>query len=213
MNGKLLVKPIIHYLAQQLTITNLHLGWIPIRFIDEGVGDMKKTVTILFVAALLFNGASQGEGKADLSKNALSLETELQLPAITSSASNLNRGFLKQNKIAIGTVLQSHHFDKYDYHDYNESHNGIYLNINRWSTGVFQNSADVQSVFITYNPTLYTNKSFVVNLVTGIANGYEGWEYAQGDYIPILGVSAQWTYLKTMLSYEAIAFGIELPLN
>jgi len=174
---------------------------------------MKKTITILFVAALLFTGASQGEGNADLSKNALSLETELQLPAITSSASNLNRGFLKQNKIAIGTVLQSHHFDKYDYHDYNESHNGIYLNINRWSTGVFQNSADVQSVFITYNPTLYTNKSFVVNLVTGIANGYEGWEYAQGDYLPILGVSAQWTYLKTMLSHEAIAFGIELPLN
>lgn len=174
---------------------------------------MRKMIAILFVTVSLFTGASKGEGNADSSKTASSLKTELQLPAISSSAPNLNRSFLTQNKIAIGTVLQSHHFDKYDYYDYNESHNGIYLNINSWSTGVYKNSADVQSVFLTYNPNLYTNKSFIVNLVTGIANGYDGWEHAQGDYLPILGVSAQWTYLKTMLSYEAIAFGIELPLN
>lgn len=174
---------------------------------------MKKIITILFFAALLCPGISKGEKNADISTSSLSPEIELLQPTISSSASHVERGFLEENKIAIGTVLKSHHFDKYDYHDYNESHNGIYLNINRWSTGVFQNSADEQSVFITYNPNLYVKRSFTVNLVAGIANGYDGWENAQGDYLAILGVSAQWYYLKTMLSYEAVAFGLELPLN
>ena len=55
--------------------------------------------------------------------------------------------------------------------------------------------------------------SFKVNLVARIADGYEGWEYAQGDYLPVLGVSAQWTYLKTMLGPDALSFGFELLLN
>jgi len=31
--------------------------------------------------------------------------------------------------------------------------------------------------------------------------------------LPILGVSARWAFLKAMLSYDAVVFGIELPLN
>ena len=115
--------------------------------------------------------------------------------------------------MSIGTVLKSYHFAKYDYHDYNETHNGVYININKWSAGTYKNSSDVQSTFVTYNPNLYRKELFEVNLVVGIANGYEGWEYAQGDYLPVLGVSAQWKYLKTMLGPDAIAFGIELSLN
>jgi len=69
-------------------------------------------------------------------------------------------------------------------------HDGVYININKWSAGTYKNSADVQSMFVTYNPNLYRNESFKINLVVGVANGYEGWEYAQGDYLPILGVSA-----------------------
>ena len=89
----------------------------------------------------------------------------------------------------------------------------MYININKWSAGTYKNSSDVQSTFVTYNPNLYRNKSFKINLVAGIANGYEGWEYAQGDYLPVMGVSAQWKYLTTMLLPETIAFGFELLLN
>ncbi len=92
-------------------------------------------------------------------------------------------------------------------------HDGVYINNNKWSAGTYKNSADVQSMFVTYNPNLYRNESFKINLVVGVANGYEGWEYAQGDYLPILGVSAQWGYLKTVLAPDALAFGIGLPLN
>ncbi|MCP4432061.1 MAG: hypothetical protein GY806_13870 [Gammaproteobacteria bacterium] len=172
---------------------------------------MKKIFYILLVSVSLNTGASEGEENANISTSALSLDNEPYSSPKTSSPSK--RGHLEETKIAIGTILKSHHFDKYDYHDYNESHNGIYININKWSTGMYTNSADEQSVFITYNPNLYTKKSFKVNLVAGITNGYDGWENAQGDYLLTLGVSAQWMYLKTMLSYDAVAFGIELPLN
>jgi hypothetical protein len=52
-----------------------------------------------------------------------------------------------------------------------------------------------------------------MNLLAGLANGYEGWENAQGDYLLILGVSTQLGYLKTVLSPDAIALGVEFPLN
>ena len=115
--------------------------------------------------------------------------------------------------MAIGTILKSYHFSKYDYHDYNETHNGIYLNVNRWSAGTYMNSSNVQSVFVSYNSNLYSNEAIKINLVAGVANGYEGWEYAQGDYVPVLGISAQWRSLKTALLPDGVVLGIELPLN
>jgi hypothetical protein len=172
---------------------------------------MKKNFYILLVSVSLNTGASAGEENADISTSALSLEIEpYRLPKTLSPS---DRGYLEETKIAIGTIVKSHHFKKYDYHDYNDSHNGVYISINRWSTGTFTNSADVQSTFITYNPNVYKKKSFEVNLVAGVANGYDGWENAQGDYLPILGVSARWAFLKAMLSYDAVTFGIELQLN
>ena len=85
--------------------------------------------------------------------------------------------------------------------------------MNEWSAGTYINSADNQSVALTYNNNLYRKESFKVNLVTGVANGYEGVEYAQSDYLPILGVSAHWGYLKTVLLPNAVVFGLELPMN
>jgi len=73
-------------------------------------------------------------------------------------ASNLSGGYLEEAEIAIGTILKSYHFSKYDYHDYNETHDGVYININKWSAGTYKNSADVQSMFVTYNPNLYRNE-------------------------------------------------------
>lgn len=109
--------------------------------------------------------------------------------------------------------MSSHHFSKDSDYDYNETHNGVYININNWSLGTYRNSADVQSTVATYNSRLYENKLFKMNLVTGLANGYEGWENAQGDYLLVLGVSAQLGYLKTVLLPDAIALGVEIPLN
>ena len=134
-------------------------------------------------------------------------------PATVISASYLKKGYLEEAEMSIGTILKSYHFSKYDYHDYNETHNGLYINMNNWSAGTYRNSSDVQSTFVTYNPNLYRKASIKINLVTGVANGYEGWEHAQGDYLLVLGVSAQWKYLKTVLVPDSVAFGLEFPLN
>jgi len=175
---------------------------------------MKVSLSILLVAVSLHTVSAEATEVASIST--VEDFTSVGYPnpsSLTVSASNINGGYLEEAEIAIGSILKSYHFSKYDYHDYNETHDGVYININKWSAGTYKNSADVQSTFVTYNPNLYRQESFKINLVVGVANGYEGWEYAQGDYLPILGVSAQWKYLKTMLAPDSLAFGIELPLN
>jgi len=178
------------------------------------MGKIKISLFILLVALSPHMVSAEGVDVAGVSTvdNITLAANTIQSP-VTAPVLNLNRGYLEETEIAIGTILKSYHFNKYDYHDYNESHGGVYINLNKWSAGSYKNSADVQSTFVTYNPSLYRNQSFKVNLVTGVANGYEGWEHAQGDYLLVLGVSAQWKYLKTMLAPDALAFGIELPLN
>ena len=175
---------------------------------------IKFNLFILLVALSPHMVSAEGLEVAGLSSvDKIPLASNTIQSPVTVPALNLNKGYLEEAEIAIGTVLKSYHFKKYDYHDYNESHDGVYINLNKWSAGRYRNSADVQSTFVTYNPSLYKNESFKINLVTGVANGYEGWEHAQGDYLLVLGVSAQWKYLKTMLAPDALAFGLELPLN
>ncbi len=170
---------------------------------------MKQTARLFLIIFSLYTGACLGQELDDTTTSALDPNIDLYHLPETSDTKSL----MKEARIAVGTIVKSHHFDKLDYHDYNDSHRGVYININRWSLGTFTNSSDDQSVFITYNTNLYQNNLFTVNLVTGAASGYEDWEYAQGDYLPILGVSAQWSFLKVMLSYDVVTFGMELPLN
>ncbi len=177
---------------------------------------MKKIVCLLIalascnVSANNENAAvNDGDENADIVTSALDLDTTPYGNPVRSSRTT--KGFLENTEIAIGTILKSHHFD--DEYDYNESHDGLYININRWSVGTYTNSSYSRSHFITYNSPLYRSRSLTVNFVTGVANGYEGWEHAQGDYLPIVGASARWSYLKAMLSYDVVAVGLELPLN
>ena len=169
--------------------------------------NMKQIKNLLLCLVLSFySGVGQGQEFDNYSNSALDIETGLvRLPIL-----NDKKGLLETTDLAIGTLLKSHHFDN---NDYNESHNGIYLNIDNWSLGTYKNSANVQSSFVTYNSKIYNKRQFEIDLVYGVANGYEGWELAQDDYLPILGISAQWTYFKAMLSYDVAAFGLELPLN
>jgi hypothetical protein len=157
---------------------------------------------------LLNTGASQGQDTDSITTSALDPEIGLY----QSRASTDKKGYLETAKIAIGTILKSHHFDT---EDYNDTHNGIYLSVDKWSIGTYTNSIDVQSTFVSYNPELYStrSKSLKVGLVLGVANGYEGWSNAQGDYMPLLGVSALWMNINTILSYDMVAFGFEIPLN
>jgi len=120
------------------------------------------------------------------------------------------KGILEESEMAIGTILNSYHFSAYNF---NETHGGLYISMNKWSLGTYLNSVSEQSVMLTYNSPLYRKKSFTIDLVAGLANGYERFEYAQSGYLPILGVSATWGYLKTVLMPDAVAFGFELPLN
>jgi hypothetical protein len=167
---------------------------------------MKRTINIIAMVCLMYAGIVKGEEGDIITTAALNLEID----PYRAPSSIRQRGYLEEARISIGTILKSHHFTS---NDYNETHDGIYLNVDNWSLGTYRNSGDVQSTFITYNPRLYRSRSLVINLIAGVADGYEGWELAQGEYLPLLGVSAQWMYLRTMLSYDVVTFGFELPLN
>lgn len=173
-----------------------------------------RKIWIVFLTAVSL-GAIAAEEHRDSETTLSALSPEIEPYETSSPVVPLSSGILEKSEIAIGTILKSYHFDKdrYDYHDYNETHDGVYLTVNGWSAGTYINSADNRSVFFTYNSRLYRKNTVSVDFVSGLANGYEGWENAQGDYLPILGFSAQWTYLKSILTYDAVTLGIELPLN
>ena len=155
---------------------------------------------------MFYSGVAMGEKSEPITTAAL----DLDIDAYQAPSLNRQRGYLEATRISIGTILKSHHFNN---RDYNETHDGIYLSVEDWSLGTYRNSGNVQSTFLTYNPSLYHSRSLEVNMVAGVADGYQGWEFAQGDYLPLVGVSAQWMGLRAMLSYDVVAFGFELPLN
>jgi hypothetical protein len=167
---------------------------------------MKPIINILAIFLLLHSGSSNALENGDISDGSLNF----QLDAYHLPVSKARNGFLETTKMKLGTIYKSHHFND---EGYNETHNGIYLGVANWAVGTYKNSGYKQSYFVTYNSQLYQHKSLKVNLVTGVADGYRGWNLAQGDYLPVMGVSAQWMYLKTMISYDVLAFGVELPLN
>lgn len=166
-----------------------------------------KPILIAFLMSLsLYAGGVKGQNVAGYAPGAL----DLGIASYRRPGMGARRGYLEESEIAFGTILKSHHFVS---GDFNETHNGAYLRVDRWAVGTYTNSVDEQSTFITYNPKIYSKRSLELNLVAGVANGYERFEYAQGDYLPLLGVSAQWTNLRAVLHYGVVAVGIELPLN
>ena len=166
---------------------------------------MKQIIKILPIALLLYTGVSKGYEFDSISSNAVNLGSESH-----HLSADRKKGLLETTKITLGTIYKSHHFNS---DDYNETHNGIYMSVEGWSLGTYENSSNAQSVFVTYNPNIYRGNSLEVNLVTGVVDGYEDWRYAQNGYLPVLGVSARWMNLKAMLSPNVVAFGVELPLN
>jgi len=119
-------------------------------------------------------------------------------------------GFLEESDIAVGTIMKSHHFSNLNL---NETHNGLYININRWSLGRYLNSINQQSTIITHNTQWYKKESFIVKSLVGAATGYAGQKYAFGDVLPVIGMSAQYGYFKGVIIPDAIVLGIEIPLN
>ncbi len=167
---------------------------------------MKPIMIALVMSLSLYSGIVKGQNVGGYAPDTLNLGIE----SIRQLGTETRRGYLEETEIAFGTILKSHHFVS---GDFNETHNGAYLRVDRWTLGTYSNSLDVQSTFVTYNPKIYSKRSLEVNLVAGIANGYDGSEYAQGDYLPMLGIGAQWMNLTAVVQYGVVAVGIELPLN
>lgn len=167
---------------------------------------MNKLLAVFLVISSLYAGVAEAQELGDNPALIASLEIDPLRLALREN----RRGYLETTKISVGTILKSRHFST---REFNETHHGIYLNFERWSIGTYRNSGDEQSVFVSYNPELYRKESFAVNLVAGVADGYEGWNMAQDEYLPILGVSANWMNLRTVLSFDVVSFGFELPLN
>ncbi len=179
---------------------------------------MKASLLILLAALLLLATSTQRVEAGVIPEsvvvsmvddaNLASEPYEQQRVTVTTTSSK--KGILEESEMAIGTILNSYHFSSYDF---NETHGGLYISMNQWTVGTFLNSIDEQSVMVTYNSNLYKKESFKIDLVTGLANGYERMQYDLNGYLPILGVSAQWGVLKTVLMPNAVVIGIELPLN
>ena len=170
---------------------------------------MKHIIKILALTFLLYTGVSKGYEFDSISSSSFDLDSN----AFNIPVKDEKTGLLETTKIYLGTIYKSHHFTEEEDYDYNETHNGIYVSVEGWSVGTYENSGNVQSTFITYNPNLYRGYSVEVNLVAGVADGYEGCDYTRDGYLPIVGVSAKWMNMKTMLSPSLVAFGLELPLN
>ena len=170
-----------------------------------------RTIKLLLIFAFTFTmGVSHAQEVGDY-WNDYSYSTEDEESGLIRIALlGGEKGLLANSDIAIGTILKSHHFNN---KDFNETHNGIYLSIDQWSLGSYKNSGNQQSTFVTYNSEIFKKRQFEIDLVIGVADGYADWNVAQGDYLPILGFSTKWTYFKTMMSYDVVAFGLELPLN
>ena len=167
---------------------------------------MKAKIFLVLIAMTFHMGTAQALEYDSYSDEFQSIElSQFRIPLL-----NRGEGLLATSDVAIGTILTSHHFDN---EDYNETHNGIYLSIDEWTLGTYKNSGNDQSNFVTYNSEIYRKHQLEVDLVIGLADGYGDWELARGEYLPILGFSTKWTYFKTMMSYDVVAFGLELPLN
>ena len=185
---------------------------------QKRIAKMKASLLILLVALLLHAVSTQRVEAGVIPESVVvtmvddaTLASEpYEQQQVTVSATSSKKGILEESEMAIGTILNSYHFSSYNF---NETHGGLYISMNQWTVGTFMNSVDEQSVMVTYNSNLYKKESFKVDLVAGAANGYERMQYDVNGYLPILGVSAKWKYLKTVLMPNLVAFGIELPLN
>jgi len=185
---------------------------------QKRIANMKASLLILLVALLLHAVSTQRVEAGVIPESVVvSMVDDATLASepyeqqqVTVSATSSKKGILEESEMAIGTILNSYHFSHYNF---NETHGGLYISMNEWTVGTFLNSVEEQSVMVTYNSNLYKKESFKVDLVAGLANGYERMEYAQNGYLPILGVSAQWGFLKTVLMPNAVAIGVELSLN
>ena len=170
---------------------------------------MKNIIKLLSITLLLYTGVSKGYEYDSISSSSFDFGSN----AYHFPVKEEKTGLLETTKIYLGTIYKSHHFTEEEDYDYNETHNGIYVSVEGWSVGTYENSGNVQSTFVTYNPNLYRGNSVEVNLVAGVADGYEGWDYTRDGYLPIVGVSAKWMNMKAMLSPSLVAFGLELALN
>ena len=96
------------------------------------MGKTKASLSLLLVAVSLHMVSAEAVEVASLSiGDDFNLAADPNRSSLIIPVSNLNRGYLEEAEIAIGTVLKSYHFAKYDYHAYNETHNGVYININK----------------------------------------------------------------------------------
>lgn len=167
---------------------------------------MKTYKILLFLALALPMSVAQAQDYNHYSTDVQSPESELMHLLLLSG----NKGLLASSEVALGTILTSHHFND---DDYNETHNGIYLSVDQWSFGQYKNSGYEQSNFVTYNAEIYKKQLLEIEVVAGVADGYQGWDLAQGEYLPILGFSTKVSYFKALMSFDVVAFGLELPLN
>ena len=120
---------------------------------------MKKGIQGVLVLLSLITGTGHGQ---DISVLTSGID-ELQFNAYRIPVLNEKKAHLESAKLAVGTILRSVHYSKQAGQDFNETHNGIYLNVNNWSVGTFTNSSNRQSVFITHNTSLYRKNAFTID--------------------------------------------------
>ena len=167
---------------------------------------MRQAVKIVTVILSLYTSVILGQ---DLSYQSTTFDNDHN-DLIRLSLYGEQEAFLQRKQISFGSILKSHHFSD---EPYNDTHGGFYFAVDGWAIGSYENSFYRDSVFFTYDTEIYDSRGLKFNFVTGLADGYAGSPLALDDYLPILGLSAKIKNLKAMLTYNAVAFGLEFPLN
>ena len=122
------------------------------------------------------------------------------LPFFVWVTSALTNESIARDHYRIGTLNESHHYR--DNEDFNSSHNGVYIVHNRNVFGTYYNSEYEQSFFYARNSPINKIFSYSYGIVTGYNVGV----------LPMIGISAQMSFLQLTLTQEAAVVGLEFPL-
>ena len=106
--------------------------------------------------------------------------------------------------VKIGTMNYSYHYDRSD--DWNETHNGIFLQVDNWTVGTYENSEWHRSQYVAYSAPIADSKYF--EWTVGGATGYE-----KLPVMPLVGVKATYHYVYSLITPTVIAVGLSIPIG
>ncbi|MEM7210158.1 MAG: hypothetical protein AAF434_20220 [Pseudomonadota bacterium] len=112
------------------------------------------------------------------------------------------------NEFAVGYIAGSYHFDREL--SKNENQNGVYMRYKWFGAGVYTNTMHTTSRFVGGQWRLKRIGMADFSISAVIADGYEGYKSARGDYLLIPSIDAKFEYMWISIAPKAAFTGVEL---